>query len=190
MKTFPIEVNFLLWEKFHFEFNRFDIKKISIKKFDGGVGEQKRAAFADKRPNSLVAAAVGSFLLPPPPPTTKFFWKISENLKMFRIQTRKVTPLSKFNFKFVLSSELGFPKKRAYHLLRLWLARLRLSGAFWKKTLAQRILVLKLQIFKNINFWKFWSVTPFSQQTTATRDNFFDCTSVGWNSQYKKTCHC
>ena len=33
------------------------------------------------------------------------------------------------------TSELGFTKKRAYRLLRLW----RLSGAFWKKTLAQLI---------------------------------------------------
>ena len=38
-KTIPIEVNFLLWGKFHFEFNQFDFfLKFHSKNFDGGAG--------------------------------------------------------------------------------------------------------------------------------------------------------
>ena len=74
-----------------------------------------------------------------------------------------------------LTSELGFPKKRAYRLLRLWLARLRLSGALWKKTLAQRILVLtSCNFLRNIaNFWKFLSVIFFMSTNYHHQRQFF-----------------
>ena len=43
-----------------------------------------------------------------------------------------------------------------------------------------------LQFLNNVsNFWKLWSITPFSQQTTTTKDKSFNCTGVGWNAQYK-----
>ena len=44
----------------------------------------------------------------------------------------------------------------------------------------------KAAISWHSNFWKFQSVTFFSQQTTTTRDKAFNCTGVEWNTQYKK----
>ena len=44
----------------------------------------------------------------------------------------------------------------------------------------------KLQFLDISNFWIFRSVSPFSQQTTTTKDKSLTCTGAGWNVQYIK----